>query len=777
MIQRHIILFLFFINALLLSQFSFCNPQDKNKLWQKYHEAATDVAKDDCLQKLFWIYINENIDTTKYICNLQNALLTKFSDNPIKQLNYNNNYAVFLELIGKFDSAYLYYLKALHIAETLENIDISPLYNNIGINCEYRGKYAEALDYYNKALEGYLQKFQTTQLSGLLSNMGLVYFYQGNYSKALEYLYKSIWFSEFYGNRSATSMTLNNIAMIYDEIENFRKAINIYHYIIKTSDKFGNQLDIALSYLNLGNTFKSMKQNDSALVYYKKGLFQAFRTGNLRTQYDIYIALSEIYIKQNKYDSAFLYLSKAALPVIKSGNSQSILNFYAANSLWYFYQKQFLKAKQFALLQYQYGKVNHTLVHQQQAANLLHQIYYRLRQLDSAYYYQALYYQIKDTIDTQKQIKTIVRIETEYAYEIKKQSLNIAHQLEMQEQRSRQQKQKLLLFLVIVICVSLFIVVFWGLKSHIKARRQHKLLLARKNKIENQKNQLLRKNAEIQSQKHEIIAQRNELEKTQFLIQQKNKDITDSIQYAQKIQNAFIPTIECCKKLFNGIFIIFKAKDIVSGDFYWITQSDGWKFMAVADCTGHGVPGAFVSIVGYNLLNQALKDISYPQPYKLLNYVSNGLHELLNKNNMDEMPADGMDITIIAIHENKQIITIAGAKTSCIYISKNILHHLQFDVFSAGRKFDSTFTTYQQKEFKLQKGDMWYFFTDGYYDQFGGANNRKFMIKQFKEILLQIHHLPLAQQQQTLEIIHQDWKMQCQSEQVDDILVIGIKIE
>ncbi len=265
-----------------------------------------------------------------------------------------------------------------------------------------------------------------------------------------------------------------------------------------------------------------------------------------------------------------------------------------------------------------------------------------------------------------------------------------------------------------------------------------------------------------------------EVERQRRELSIKNKSITSSIQYARKIQEALLPSDQLFKKLLPDSFILFKPKDIVSGDFYWITERNNKVFVSAVDCTGHGVPGAFMSLIGFDILGNIIKVQGVEKPSEILNILSMGIENTFHREEEDYLLKDGMDLSFCVIDCEKRQLEYAGAFNPLYLIRDNKLIETRADRFSIGLKHE----LHEQNQFtnhsiSLEKGDMIYLFSDGYPDQFGGPNGKKFMYRRFRHMLLTIHKLPLQEQKDLLEESIEAWKGK--NDQVDDMLVIGIR--
>ena len=247
------------------------------------------------------------------------------------------------------------------------------------------------------------------------------------------------------------------------------------------------------------------------------------------------------------------------------------------------------------------------------------------------------------------------------------------------------------------------------------------------------------------------------------------RDLTDSINYAQRLQNTILPNIGAVKQIFNKSFVFYVPKAVVSGDFYWFKNVGGKKLFAAADCTGHGVPGAFMSLVGHNFLNHVTK--VFLDPSQILNNVNRLGTEVLRNNNNGVR--DGMDIALCAIDDKEWMLEYCGANIPLYVVRENELIELAPTKRSIGT-FGERGESFETQKFQLEKNDMVYACSDGYADQFGEETNKKFMRKKFKEILASISTLEIDAQEKTLHETFDAWKGSL--EQTDDLLVIGIRI-
>ncbi|CAN5438638.1 hypothetical protein BH09BAC5_BH09BAC5_21830 [soil metagenome] len=300
--------------------------------------------------------------------------------------------------------------------------------------------------------------------------------------------------------------------------------------------------------------------------------------------------------------------------------------------------------------------------------------------------------------------------------------------------------------------------------------------LFNQNKIQQIKNIQFEYESDLLKRETERERGRNlKLSRAYEQIEFQKKDITDSITYAKRLQDAMLPSIELLKTFLPESFVFYKPKDIVSGDFYWFERWGNKLFVGAVDCTGHGVPGAFMSIVGHNLLREALHERGLSRPSLILNDLNKSLVKLLNhSDSKKEMVTDGMDATIAAINLKEKKIEVASAYNPLFLIRNKKLHVIEADRFSVGAQVAEEAKLFTHREVQLESGDCIYFFTDGFADQFGGPLGKKFKYSRLKEKLIEISDKQMDEQMKLIDDTFENWRGDL--EQVDDVLIMGIRI-
>ena len=653
-----------------------------------------------------------------------------------------------------------YYLKALQKREEINDIKgIASSLNNIGTVYYGRGDYIKALEYYEEALKTNEIANDKYGIASVCNNLGMIYEDQSNDQKALEYYIKAQRIYSDLGNQKQNSKTLNHIGNILHNKGEYEKALDYYNQALEINQEIGNKQGIASVLNNIGIVYLKESQYNKSINTHKKAL-EIYRESNNKDGIaESLNNIGYIYQEMGNNSEAMKYFNEASEIHKETGNKIGLsitlynlgtvyLEMHAYPKALEYFTESLQISEQIGFkkkISNNYGSISDTYAAQGR---------YRL-----AYEFHKKYLEIYNELYNEEASAKIAEMQTKY--EIEKKNKEILLLKKDQELKNLELKRnQLFLYIVIGGTIILFIMillVFSALRQKQKAN-----------------NILKMHNAEISQHKEEIEAQRDEIEFQKNQISEKSKNITDSIIYAQRIQDVILPAQEIFSILFKETFLIYKPKDIVSGDFYWVDQKDENIFLAAVDCTGHGVPGAFMSIVGSNLLNQALNEHNITEPNDILNYISNSINSTFRKDDERSSVKVGMDLSVCKFNLQKKEMIFSGALSTMYLIRNSELIVYKGDYFPIGNAFNEDFPTYTSKKIELHENDTIYLFSDGYYDQFGGPHKKKFLSRNFKKALVNIQDLPLNRQKEKMLTTFYDWKSGF--EQVDDVLVIGIKI-
>lgn len=623
---------------------------------------------------------------------------------------------------GQVDSATIIFEQALKLSEKIGwKKGEAFAYGTLATCKSIQSDYPTAIEFYYKALSIHEELENLDGVAVMYAGLGVLYKNTGELNKALELHNKALEIDLNRGDSARASLHYGNIGVVYKHLKEFDKALEYYEKALEIDIKNKN-IDGQSRHLgNIGVIYKNLENYKQAIVYYFRALEISEKQNDLEGILIKSQNLGNLYILLGNYVEAEKYIQRA---IEISNQLGSINGLYSA------YSKQ-------TTLYENMGKYKEAL-----------------RSLRIAIAY-------KDSIFNEENKKEILRQEVNFEFE-KKQAIEQAeHEKELAVAASEQKRQQLfLVFLgvVLIAAIIIAIIIFKSLKNSNK-------------------------------QKKYIELQKFEVEQQKLIVDNKNKEITDSIVYARRIQQAILPPKEVLSKNLENGFILYKPKDVVSGDFYWMERppSNGEKkaiLLAAADCTGHGVPGAMVSVVCNNALNRAVREFKLTNPAEILNKVRELVIETFEKS--EEEVNDGMDIALCSLRFDVQGLKLNNPKTiailqyaganNALYIvkanDKEKLVELKPNKQPIG-KVDNP-EPFTQHKVELQKGDTLYMFTDGFADQFGGKKGKKLMYKPFKNLLLSIQEKTMDEQKALLEKYFEEWKGSL--EQVDDVCVIGVRI-
>lgn len=277
--------------------------------------------------------------------------------------------------------------------------------------------------------------------------------------------------------------------------------------------------------------------------------------------------------------------------------------------------------------------------------------------------------------------------------------------------------------------------------------------------------------AELEQKLEDVLTQ---LDVEHNELVESKKDLTDSITYAKRIQQAIMAPIPRIEQMLGDSFVLYLPKDIVAGDFYFVEQKGDELFFAAVDCTGHGVPGALMSVVGFNYLHQAIMEKGITEPAGILSFLDNGVNERLRQTGGESGVKDGMDLGFCTLNPKTRQLQYAGAYNPLYLVTKDGLTETKADKLPIGMNDDGVVDIYTNHKFDLNEGDCVYLLSDGYPDQFGGPNGKKFKYKQLKQVLEGMFDKPMYLQKQELIRLFEEWRGE--EEQVDDVLIMGVRV-
>jgi len=576
---------------------------------------------------------------------------------------------------------------------------------------------------YQEALPIFEEIESTAGVSAVLNGMALIYFSQNFYEKALEIHFQRLELSRELSDQVEIGNALNNIGVTYDRIG-----------IDSMERVFGSEYHDTVR-IKPSDAYLEIFQN--ALDYYHEAL-------DVREKIDDHIGIAGTvynlgitYINSGKPDEALQYLERALTLNEELNNRSEIANIYLRLGQVYLAFENYSLASRYldqslnlALELDMKGSLEDIYLN-------LSDLYSKLRNFEQALIYYRQYSAVRDTLTTSEKMDQISEMQVKYETEAtEKENALLEAQSEIADTKLRQTR---IILTITIIAIGIFLVMV--------------VQLIRQNNLKKKANR--------------------ELAQSNALITEQKKEITDSIQYASRIQNAMLPPGDYVDKLLPERFIIFMPRDIVSGDYYYITEKDDKVICVAADCTGHGVPGAFMSMLGIAFLNEIISKQTELHTDEMLGELRSHIVKNLHQTGKEGESQDGMDLALYIADLKNMKLEFSGANNSLFIFRNGEMIEKKADKMPIGihTRIEEDFTRHN---LDLHEGDMIYTFSDGYPDQFGGPNQKKFMIKKFKMLLNDINQKSMEEQKSILENTLEDWMSE--TDQVDDILVIGVRV-
>lgn len=608
---------------------------------------------------------------------------------------------------------------------------------------DYGDSLYDAGDYY-----GAIVAYKSQETEGnckIQSHIGVAYYMLKDFNNATVYFFKTLNCGEKSGDKKTIGFAYNNIGLIYYEQNDYEKAILYFNKSMDNAKELNDIKSIANSLNNIGLINIVLENFEFALECFEQTIVLNLQLDEMESVADAYINLGKTYSALGNKNQAIDYYLKAI-----EINNLEILSISLGNlASIYFqlgeYQLARKNAKESIELAQKIGDIHLEAVNLKTLSNT----YGAMKQYEKAFKYLSLYDSYKDSISRQADVSVLYNLEMKYKTAQMDTEIELLNKNNIISEQKIENQNNIILFtsisVLLFVILSLFI-----FRSYRKSNRMNSVITESKKEIE-----------------------------------LKNKDITDSINYANRIQTGMLSKYKVIKDKMNESFILFKPKDIVSGDFYWAEIQNDLTLFSISDCTGHGVPGAFMSFIGHSGLNKIVNEDRVTTPGKVLDQLNTIVAD--NFTYSEEVVKDGMDMTFCTFNKQTNVLQFAGANNP-IYVVRNssegtlegekVKYSLEgIDLYQIGGDKNyiggatNKFTT---KEFQLKAEDTVYLFTDGYADQFGGPKGKKMLYKRMQKILVENFKLPLETQKERLETALLDWMGN--QEQVDDISIMGFKV-
>lgn len=633
------------------------------------------------------------------------------------------------------------------VIEKLENSDLkselSEAYTFQGLNSLSIGNYIGSIGSLEKANVLCKELGDDIQVCQNNLYLGRNYENMGNNLKALEYYQKGLSLAkELKKERLETEASLY-IGALYSDGINRPLGMDYLTKAAAVAERLNDTTILINAYTYIANSYYYSEEYTSALKMYEKIKEYCKNYGSRNTYAGTLGNMGNVYSDMGDVEKAMELQLEAVRIFDEIGDKQGLTICYSALGVDYMNMKQYDKALEYFNKSLPMAQEMQSLEDLIEIHENLARLYEETHDYEKAYLNYKLYKKFNDSVYNTSNSQKLAELELGYQFANKQKEQELLQALA--DERSQQRFQRIVFLAVGGTLVLLIIIVLV-----VRSNRQRKRV----------NDQLTSSNNAMRSQKEELETHK--------------KEITDSINYAKRIQESILPPDSYWKSCLPESFIFYRPKDIVSGDFYWIEQKGDTVCFSAVDCTGHGVPGALMSVVGFNLLTQAVNEMNLLVPSEILKHLDEGVTKTLRQSGDGKGVKDGMDLSLCSLNLKTRELQYAGAYNSLYYVSGGTLKEVKSDKFPIGVNIDGKVDNYTNHVIPLQKGDCVYLFSDGYADQFGGPKGKKFKYNQLKSLLESNHQLPINEQYQRIADAFDSWMGEL--EQVDDVVIIGVRV-
>lgn len=570
-----------------------------------------------------------------------------------------------------------------------------------------------------------------------LQNLGITYYNIGDFEKTIQCFLQALRIEEGRNHIKGVAQAYNNLGVVFEEIGQEKKALDYYQRSLTIKEELKDSLFIANTISNIGYIYLNMGQVREALEHFNQSLALDEMLNNEEGIIKSLNNIGESFTALNKYDSALHYFNLAL------GKSEALSTYEKAQlynnvAKVYLNSKNYRKAIEIYQMALMLGKTVQAVVNIQESYKGLSDAYSGLRDFEKGLEYYKLYTANKDSVLSEDSAIKIARIETDYRIQKREKEIELLKKEAEIRNLNLTKNRAVSYFLMGSLLLFLALVGILYHKYHFKQKA----------------------NEMLEHQNREIA--------------NKNLNILDSILYAKGIQEAILPDTTVLDKVFKEAFIYCTPRDIVNGDFFWFAGRGNFMVMAAVDCTGHGVPGAFMTVMGNSMLNQIVLEHDIYKPSEILYELNKSVLNTLHQENFNMNKNDGMDIAICLYDTTSGELVFAGAKRPIYYFKDNMFNAIKGSKYSVGGTFNRQKKCFEDHTIQLNPNDTFYLFSDGITDQFGEKMNKKFMNKRWKELLMSVQPLSMDAQRKAIEKTMEEWRGGF--EQTDDMLVIGVRV-
>ncbi|MDP2386393.1 MAG: tetratricopeptide repeat protein [Bacteroidota bacterium] len=605
------------------------------------------------------------------------------------------------------DAAIKLFKEAFNLFSTIKNYKgQGNCYNNIGLCYQASGNTKQSISFYEKSLTYYNLCPDRSLKGAVYNNLSIIYIKQHSLETAKTYIDSALSIYEKSGMQSKTAIPLMNLALLHSEKNDYPKALEGYLKALKILKENNDIVNQAGIYNNMGNIYTNTQNYPKAIVYLKESieLKKQLSDSDGLASSYINIALNYRYQKNMGMHKAYIDTTK----IYMEPDIDNEVRLFVMEELTYYHAYR--------------GNYDSVIVYFDE--------------------FKRISQKLSNDDITSQLSEMSIKYKTSEIEKTAKLSAELAQARNEQLKKEKKIKNFLIIFLVVV-CL-LLLVIFIALR---KVRAANIL-------IRKQQDQLKESYGELQVKNH--------------IIEEKQKEILDSINYAKRIQDTVFASTVFVNEYLPENFIFFRPKDIVSGDFYWATEKNEFFYLAVCDSTGHGVPGAFMSLLNISFLNEAINEENIHQPDKIFNYTREKLISTVSKGEQK----DGFDGILLCINTITREITYAAANNAPVLVSGDVIQEMPANKMPVGK--GERVGDFDLHSIQYKRGDMLYLYSDGFADQFGGPKGKKFKYKPLNEMVRMIANVKMAEQEELLNSKFLEWKGDL--EQVDDVLLVGIRL-
>lgn len=704
---------------------------------KKILEKSTDTSRAKILYQLAGEYLGSDAERSKHYSQAGLDLSRKlgFKKGEAKSLaalGLANYYQ------GKYTEAVYFLKEAFEVCRKSGDLKgCASSSANIGMVYHDEGEFNQATTYYMQGKTFAEKGGEKIILGNILNNLGLNYHDKGDYLNALDYSLKALQIREALHTKKDQAGTLGNIGMIYKDLRKFDLGIHYHQMALDLYKEVNDVMGSANSYTNMASVFIDQGEFDKALPELKNALNLYKEIRSKKGIAKCYNNIGLLWESKGDLVKASEFYEDALKLKEEIGDKPGMINTLVNLGSVMIRKSDFKHALEYAGQGLSLAREMNSLAQQKECYALLSAIYKGKKDFETALKYYTLFSQIKDSIFNSETSRDMATMQARYDNDTKEK------EIEMQKLRNTNDeaelKKKDLQRNALIAGIVLILILSFVLYNRYQVKQKA--------------------NGQLTIQKQ--------------LIEEKNKNITDSINYSKRIQEALMATEEQLNKFIPGIAILYKPKDIVSGDFYWMQEKGGYIYLAAADCTGHGVPGALMSMMGFNFLNEIMAVPEVTETGQVLDRLHRKVLHTLHQGQGNVRLRDGMDIALVRIDPDKHELQFSGAGRPLYYYDGQELLTIRGDRSAIGgvKEGDGHF---RSESIRAEKGMNFYICSDGFADQFGGPEGRKFMSSQLKSLLRSLQTLTPLKQKSALEDAFLSWKGDF--EQVDDILMIAFTI-